>query len=66
MPKSVRITTPRPTFQELTRHLRIPKARRKELDAMAEEAYREILKTREEAAAKKRGKRKVKVRDAAA
>jgi len=33
---------------------------------MAEEAYREILKTREEAAAKKRGKRKVKVRDAAA
>ena len=66
MGKSVQITTPRPTFEELTRRLRIPKARQKELDAMAEEAARQILKAREETTAKSRGKQKVKVKDAAA
>jgi hypothetical protein len=66
MPKSVRITAPRPTFDELTRHLRIPKARQKELDAMAEEGVRQILKARREASAKTTVKRKVKPRDVSA
>jgi len=37
MPRSVHITTPRSSEEELIRLLRIPKARRKQLDAMFEE-----------------------------
>jgi hypothetical protein len=66
MPKPVHITAPWATFEEMTRHLRIPKARQKELDAMAEEGVRQILKARGEASAKTTVKRKVKPRDVSA
>jgi len=65
MPKSVRITAPRPSFEEMTRHLHIPKARQKELAAMAEEGVRQILKAEKEAA-KTAVKRKVKPRNVSA
>jgi|HubBroStandDraft_5_1064220.scaffolds.fasta_scaffold587545_2 hypothetical protein len=36
MPKSVHITAPRPTFEEMTKHLRISKARKKELQVIVD------------------------------
>ena len=37
MPKSVHITGPRPTHQEMVGHLRISKARKKELQVLVDE-----------------------------
>lgn len=42
MPKSVRITTPYPTADEVAKRFRIPKRRLKELDAMAQEFARQL------------------------
>lgn len=36
MPKSVHITVPRPTFEEMTKHLRISRARKKELQVLVD------------------------------
>ena len=43
MPRSVHITTPRSSEEELIRQLRIPKARRKELDSMIEAAWKRMV-----------------------
>lgn len=48
MPKSVHITAPWPTFEEMTKHLHISKARKKELQALADE-FKAQLSNREEA-----------------
>lgn len=37
MPKTVHITAPWPTHEEMVRHLRISKARKKELQALVDE-----------------------------
>jgi hypothetical protein len=66
MPKRIHITTPWPTFEEMTRHLRIPKARQKELDELAKEGVRQILRARKGAAQKTVAKQKVKVGNASA
>jgi hypothetical protein len=66
MPKTVRITAPWPTLEEQRRHLRIPKARAKELDAMAREGARKIIEAEKKAAEKAAAKRKVKPRNASA
>lgn len=42
MPKSVHITAPRPTFEEMTKHLRISKARKKELQVLVDEFRAEL------------------------
>lgn len=42
MPKSVRITTPWPTSEEVAKRFGISKRRQKELDAMAEEYFRRL------------------------
>jgi hypothetical protein len=44
MPKSIPITTPWPTSEEVGKRFRVPKRRQKELRAIAEE-YVEKLKT---------------------
>jgi hypothetical protein len=41
MPKTVHITTPWPTSEEVARRFRISKRREKELDAMAEEFFKQ-------------------------
>ena len=66
MPKTVHITTPPLTFDEVARRLRIPKRRQKALRAMAEEGVRQILEARKVAAEKPAVKRKVKPRNASA
>jgi len=66
MTKAARITAPWPTFEEMTRHLRIPKARQRELDALAEEGFRQIRKAEEKAAAKTAVKPEMKRRNASA
>ena len=43
MPRSVHITTPRSSEEELIKQLRIPKARRKELDSMIEAAWKRMV-----------------------
>lgn len=48
MPKSVHITAPRPTHEQMVRYLRIPKARMKELQALVDE-FKARLSIREEA-----------------
>jgi hypothetical protein len=40
MPKSVHITTPWPSSQEIGKRFRIPKPRQKELEALAQEFVR--------------------------
>ena len=42
MPKSVRITTPWPTFEEEARRLRISKRRQKVIKALAEEIFEQM------------------------
>ncbi|HUY94339.1 MAG TPA: hypothetical protein VMU71_03540 [Terracidiphilus sp.] len=42
MPKSVHITTPWPTSEEVAKRFRIPKRRQKELDAMAREYVKQL------------------------
>jgi len=66
MPKRIQPTTHWPTPEELTRHLRIPKARKKELDELAAEGVRQILEARRKASSRMRVKRKVKPRNASA
>ena len=66
VPKSVHISTPWPTREEMTRDLRISKARRRELEALAEEGARQILKAEKESGAKAAVKRKAKPRNASA
>lgn len=60
MPKSVHITAPRPTFEEMTKHLRISKARKKELQVLADEywAQRSHLEEAPVTAAKPEKRRK--------
>ncbi len=41
MPKSVTITTPWPTYEEVAKRLGISKRRQKEIDAMAKEFFRQ-------------------------
>lgn len=47
MPRSVYITTPRPSYETLVKQLRIPKARRKQLDAIFEEARKRLTAERQ-------------------
>ncbi len=42
MPKSVHITTPWPTSEEVAKRFPIPKRRQRELEAMAQEFVREL------------------------
>jgi hypothetical protein len=49
MPKSVYITAPRPTSEEVAKSLGISKRRQKEMDALAEELIKQ-LRERERAA----------------
>jgi hypothetical protein len=49
MPKSVYITAPRPTSEEVAKSLGISKRRQKEMDALAEELIKQ-LRARERAA----------------
>ena len=44
MPKSVRITTPWPTPEEVAKRFRISKRRQKEIKAMAEEIFEQMQK----------------------
>ena len=41
MPKSVYITAPWPTYEEVAKRLRISKRRQKEIDTMAEEFFKQ-------------------------
>jgi len=42
MPKSVRLSTPRPSPEEMARRLRIPKRRQRELNVLAEEYVKRL------------------------
>jgi hypothetical protein len=43
MPRSVHITTPRASYEELVKQLRIPKARQRVLRERIEEAWKRML-----------------------
>lgn len=58
MPKSVYITAPRPTFEEMTKHLHISKARKKELQALADEFRAQLSNPESVTAAKPEKRRK--------
>ena len=47
MPKSVNISAPWPTHEEMVRHLDVPKARQKELRALADEFFKRLLEGKE-------------------
>jgi hypothetical protein len=65
MPKSVHITTPYPTFEEVARRLRIPKRRQKEIRAMADEFIKQLDED-EKSPASKITEREEKRKDASA
>ena len=65
MPKSVQITTPWPSFEEMVGHLHVPEARQKELSALAEEIWKR-LSAEEQATADDTARREEKPRNASA
>lgn len=66
MPRPVaHITTPWPSFEEMTRDLDIPVERQKELDELAEQIFQQITKGQQAAHAQATG-RKEKPRNASA
>jgi hypothetical protein len=66
MRKPIHITTPWPTSEEVAKRFRISKRRQKELNAIAEEGVRLILKERGERAQKTAVKREAKSKHAPA
>jgi hypothetical protein len=59
MPKSVNIGTPWPTHEEMVRHLRVPRARQKELRALADKFYKRISAEKESASGVKIGRQEI-------
>lgn len=66
MPKSVHITTPWPTSEQVARRFRIPRRRQKEINAMAEEIFKQLRGEKETIAHEAAGQGKKRKNAAAA
>ena len=58
MPKQVILTAPWPTFEEMTKDLDIPVERQRELDAMAQDIFEQMVRETQAAPAAASGREK--------